>query len=124
VGTLCPGLQVSTSVNPHILWVSVQNRHALHGAYMPFIRQCGLFIPTYDHYSLGDELFIVLDLFGEAEPLPVSAKVVWINPFDVADERIPGVGVKVNSRNVDLVAQKIASYLQGAPQNDYFTYTM
>ena len=52
----------------------------LYAAYMPFIKNGGLFIPTNKSYKLGDEVFMLLNLMDEQEKIPVAGKVVWITP--------------------------------------------
>jgi len=43
---------------------------------MPFIKNGGLFIPTTKRYRIGDELFLLLRLMDESEPIPIVGKVV------------------------------------------------
>ncbi len=63
-----------------ILSLSIKDKSALYAAYMPFIKNGGLFIPTNKQYKLGDEVFMLLTLLDEKEKLPVAATIVWITP--------------------------------------------
>ena len=52
-----------------ILSLTIKDKAALYAAYMPFIRNGGLFIPTNKAYNLGDEVFMLLSLMEETERL-------------------------------------------------------
>jgi len=54
-----------------ILSLTIKDKSALYAAYMPFVKNGGLFIPTNKSYQLGDEVFMLLSLMGEAEKIPV-----------------------------------------------------
>ncbi|HHM06435.1 MAG TPA: pilus assembly protein PilZ, partial [Gammaproteobacteria bacterium] len=43
-----------------ILSVNVKEKNALFEAYMPFVKNGGLFVPTKKKYRLGDEVFVLL----------------------------------------------------------------
>ena len=44
-----------------ILSLTIKDKGALYAAYMPFIKNGGLFIPTNKPYKLGDEVFMLLN---------------------------------------------------------------
>ena len=48
-----------------ILTLTIKDKAVLYAAYMPYIRQGGLFIPTQKQYQLGDEVFLLLNLMDE-----------------------------------------------------------
>jgi len=45
-----------------ILSLAIKDKTVLYAAYMPFVRNGGLFIPTKKEYELGDEVFMLLNL--------------------------------------------------------------
>ena len=53
-----------------ILSLAIKDKAVLYAAYMPFIQNGGLFIPTKKEYELGDEVFMLLNLMDEPEKLP------------------------------------------------------
>src|SRR5262249_28103925 len=57
---------------PGLLTLTIKDKSALYLAYMPFVKNGGLFIPTNSNYRLGDEGFMLLNLMGEDEKLPVA----------------------------------------------------
>ena len=59
-----------------ILSLTIKDKSVLYAAYMPFIKNGGLFIPTNKSYKLGDEVFMLLSLMEEPEKIPVAGKVV------------------------------------------------
>ena len=61
-----------------ILSLVVKDKAALYNAYMPYIRQGGLFVPTPRRYFIGDEVFLLLTLPDSSERLPVAGKVCWV----------------------------------------------
>jgi type IV pilus assembly protein PilZ len=64
---------------PGLLTLTIKDKSALYLAYMPFVKNGGLFIPTNSNYRLGDEVFMLLNLMGEDEKLPVAGRVIWVS---------------------------------------------
>ncbi|HET7395629.1 MAG TPA: PilZ domain-containing protein [Gammaproteobacteria bacterium] len=107
-----------------ILNLAIKDKSALYSAYMPFIKNGGLFIPTNKPYQLGDEVFILLQLMESPERLPVAAKVVWVTPRGGQSRRAAGIGVQFSDQDGGNAQRKIESYLGGALQADRPTHTM
>ena len=61
-----------------ILSLAVKDKAALYSAYMPFVKNGGIFVPTPKRYFLGDEVFLLLTLPDSSERLPVAGKVIWV----------------------------------------------
>ena len=59
-----------------ILSLTIKDRAVLYAAYMPFVRNGGLFVPTNKRYELGEEVFILLALMDEPEKIPINGTVV------------------------------------------------
>ena len=95
----------------------------LYAAYMPFIQNGGLFIPTNKSYNLGDEVFMLLNLMDEPEKIPVAGKVVWITPKGAQGNRAAGIGVQFSAED-DTASKKIETYLAGSIESDRPTHTM
>lgn len=107
-----------------ILSLTIKDKSALYAAYMPFVKNGGLFIPTTKEYALGDEVFMLLTLMDSNEKLPVAGKVVWITPKGAQGNRTTGIGVQFNEQNGGTVRTKIETYLAGALKSDRPTHTM
>lgn len=106
-----------------ILTLTIKEKAVLYAAYMPYIRQGALFIPTQKQYQLGDEVFLLLDLMDEPEKLPVAGKVIWITPRGAQGNRAAGIGVQLNDDD-ETVRTTIESYLVGSLSADRPTHTM
>jgi type IV pilus assembly protein PilZ len=107
-----------------ILSLAIKDKSALYAAYMPFIRNGGLFIPTNKDYQLGDEVFMLLTLMDEKEKLPVAGKVVWVTPKGAQGNRAAGIGVQFSEQDNGQARGKIETYLAGALKSDRQTHTM
>jgi type IV pilus assembly protein PilZ len=78
------------SSKPGLLTLTIKDKSALYLAYMPFVKNGGLFIPTNSNYRLGDEVFMLLNLMGEDEKLPVAGRVIWMTPKGAQGKRTAG----------------------------------
>ena len=63
-----------------ILSLAIKDKASLYTAYMPYLRNGGVFVPTPKRYFLGAEVFVLLTLPESSERLPVAGKVVWVTP--------------------------------------------
>lgn len=106
-----------------ILTLTIKDKAVLYAAYMPFIKDGGLFIPTNKPYQLGDEVFLLLQLLDDAEKLPVAGKVVWLTPAGAQGNKAAGIGVQF-SVDSSLARDRIETHLAGALKADRLTHTM
>lgn len=106
-----------------ILSLTIKDKAVLYAAYMPFIQNGGLFIPTNKSYKLNDEVFMLLNLMDEPEKIPVAGKVVWVTPKGAQGNRAAGIGVQFSEQD-DTAAKKIETYLAGSLDSDRPTHTM
>ena len=77
-----------------ILSLTIKDKAVLYAAYMPFLDNGGIFVPTNKRYSIGDEVFMLLTLMDEPEKIPIAGRVVWITPVGAQGNRQAGVGVQ------------------------------
>ncbi len=113
-----------TGVPPGILTLQIKDKSALYVAYMPFVKNGGLFIPTSKEYRLGDEVFILLSLMESPERLPVAGKVIWVTPRGAQNKRVQGIGVQFSAQDGGATQRKIEALLAGALGADRPTHTM
>jgi type IV pilus assembly protein PilZ len=109
---------------PGLLTLTIKDKSALYLAYMPFIKNGGLFIPTTRDSHLGDEVFLLLTLMDSAERLPVAGKVVWVTPRGAQGKRQQGIGVQFSAQDNGATQKKIETLLAGALGADRATHTM
>ncbi|WP_253481866.1 PilZ domain-containing protein [Natronocella acetinitrilica] len=107
-----------------ILSLTIKDKHALYAAYIPYIKNGGLFVPTSNTYRLGDEVFMLLSLMEDAEKLPVVGKVIWVTPRGSQGNRTAGVGLQFGEKDGAPARSKIETYLAGALESDRPTHTM
>ena len=107
-----------------ILSLTIKDKSALYAAYMPFVKNGGLFIPTPKGYKVGDEVFMLLTLMEESEKIPIAGKIVWITPLGAQGSRASGIGVQFSDQDKGIARNKIETYLAGALKADRPTHTM
>ena len=106
-----------------ILSLSIKDKAVLYAAYMPFLENGGLFIPTNKQYEVGDEVFMLLNLMDEPEKIPVAGKVVWVTPKKAQSNRAAGIGVQFSPHD-DTAHKKIETCLAGLLESDRPTHTL
>ena len=107
-----------------ILSFVIKDKQSLYSAYMPYVKNGGLFIPTNKQYALGDEVFMLLSLMGEEEKIPVAGRVIWITPKGSQGKRTAGIGVQFSDQDQGNTQKKIENYLAGALGGDKPTHTI
>lgn len=106
-----------------ILSLTIRDKAVLYAAYMPYLENGGLFVPTSKEYNLGDEVFMLLTLMDEPEKIPIAGKVVWITPPGAHGNRAAGIGVQFSGED-DIAVGKIENYLAGSLDSVRPTHTM
>lgn len=107
-----------------ILSLSIKDKNALYAAYMPHVKNGGLFVPTTNEYKLGDQVFILLNLMEEPEKIPVVGKVIWITPRGAQGNRTAGIGLQFTDKDGGAARNKIETYLAGTLESDRPTHTL
>lgn len=107
-----------------LLSVAIDDANVLRAAYMPFVVNGGLFVPTSRRHLLGDEVFVLLRLMGEERSIPLAGKVVWITPDGALGGRPAGIGVQFGEHD-DLVRRSIDTCLADHQDDaEAATYTL
>jgi type IV pilus assembly protein PilZ len=78
---------------PSVLSLGIREKAALFAAYMPFLENGGIFVPTNKTYRLGEEIYLILTLLDDPQKYPVAGKVVWITPQGAGNNKTQGIGV-------------------------------
>ncbi|MCB2263782.1 MAG: PilZ domain-containing protein [Candidatus Thiosymbion ectosymbiont of Robbea hypermnestra] len=107
-----------------ILRYAIEDQSTLYAAFMPFIRNGGLFVPTHRRYRIGDEVFLLLRLMDESEPMPIAGKVVWATPAGAEGNPLVGVGIQFDGQDQGAIRRKIEGYLADMPARDRPTHTL
>ncbi|PUA18498.1 PilZ domain-containing protein [Glaciimonas sp. PCH181] len=78
---------------PTVLSLAIKEKSALYAAYMPFLTNGGIFVPTSKAYLVGDEIYLILSLMEDPAKYPIAGKVAWITPSGANNNRAQGIGV-------------------------------
>lgn len=114
---------MSEGTRQGILSLTIKDKAVLYAAYMPFLQNGGLFVPTNKTYRLGDEVFMLLTLMDEPEKIPIAGRVVWITPPGAQGNRQAGIGVQFSEQDAAANA-KIENHLGGALNSERATHTL
>lgn len=106
-----------------ILSLTIKDKAVLYSAYMPFVKNGGLFVPTGRTYEIGDEVFMLLTLMDEPEKIPIAGKVVWVTPRGAQGNRTAGIGVQFSEQDAE-ANRKIEEHLAGMLGSDKPTHTL
>ena len=113
------------SPRPSVLSLNINSKSALYAAYMPLLRNGGIFIPTTRNYALGDEVFMLLSLIDDPAKLPIAGTVVWITPVGAQNNKAQGIGVHFNNDEGGSEAKRrIEGLLGGVMQSGRPTHTI
>ncbi|MCD9028460.1 PilZ domain-containing protein [Luteimonas sp. BDR2-5] len=108
-----------------ILSLAVKDKAALYNAYMSYLKQGGIFVPTPKRYFLGDEVFLLLTLPESSDRLPTAGKVVWVTPAGAQGNRTAGVGVQfADTPEGEALKGRIETLLAGSLTSEKPTHTM
>ncbi len=106
-----------------MLSVQISTRDALYAAYLAFVPDGGIFIPTDTDYLLGTTLSLRLCLPEMTTWWTTSAQVIWITPATAPDQ-VAGIGVQFTGENVAQIRQQIERLLADRLNSDQPTYTL
>ncbi|HOV95595.1 MAG TPA: PilZ domain-containing protein [Thermomonas sp.] len=108
-----------------ILSLAIKDKATLYAAYIPYIKQGGIFVPTTRRYFIGDEVFLLLTLPDSSDRMPVAGKVAWVTPSGAQGNRPAGIGVQfADTAEGESVRSKIETTLAGTLGADQPTQTM
>ena len=110
---------------PSVIQFSIKDLPGLASAYMPFLADGGLFIPTQRDYDLGDSVYVLITLPDDPLRYPVAAKVAWVTPANSTGGRTQGIGVRLARDEKSLILkQKIEDCLSTFVVTDRSSQTL
>lgn len=109
----------------NLMQLNLREKGQIYMAYMPFIKNGGLFIPTTRNFKIGEEVFMLMRLLEDPERLPITAKVVWSTPENVESRKPRGFGFQFSDDDPSRVAKnKIENILAEALTSEKVTFTL
>jgi type IV pilus assembly protein PilZ len=110
---------------PSVLSLAIKEKAALYAAYMPFLNNGGIFVPTTKPYKIGDEIYLILSLMDDPNKYPIAGKVVWITPAGAANNKAQGIGVHFPSdESGERARLRIEEILGAALRSSRATHTL
>lgn len=73
--------------------IEFHTEHDLYIAYMPFLKEGGLFVRTAKPFELGSEVELNVLLPDSLEPSIVTGEVCWLTPLGAQNGTPAGIGV-------------------------------
>lgn len=107
-----------------VISIAIKDKQALYMSYMPFVENGGLFVPTKKEYNLGDEMFLLVKIIDEIEPIHISGKVIWISPAGALGNRPLGVGIQFTGDDARATVVLIENKLGASVSLTRPTHTM
>lgn len=110
---------------PSVLSLPIKEKAALYAAYMPFLANGGIFVPTNKPYKIGDEIYLILTLMDDPTKYPIAGKIAWVTPAGATNNKAQGIGVHFSSDESGLrVKHRIEELLGAALRSSRATHTL
>jgi type IV pilus assembly protein PilZ len=110
---------------PTVLSLAIKEKAALYAAYMPYLKNGGMFVPTQKPYKIGDEIYLILALMDDANKYPIAGKIVWITPAGANHNKAQGIGVHFpDDDSGHRARQRIEEILGAALRSSRATHTL
>jgi type IV pilus assembly protein PilZ len=101
------------TLRPSVISLSIKEKGALYAAYMPFVENGGLFVPTQRPAQLGDDLYVILTLMEDPTKVAIPGKVAWITPAGTTG-RPQGIGIQFSKTEASQQARARIENLLGS----------
>lgn len=109
---------------PSVVSLSYPDQKSLLKAYMPFLKNGGLFLPTSSNHDMNDEIFLLVTLPEGKKPIPVPGTVVWKTPAGAVDSKQQGVGIEFKGREGNSLRNTIEGMVGAKVSSSTPTHTM
>lgn len=120
-----PGANGTPVARPSVLSLPIREKAALYAAYMPFLVNGGIFVPTSKPYKIGDEIYLILTLLDDPTKYPIAGKVAWITPAGANNNKAQGIGVHFAAdESGQRVKLRIEELLGAALRSSRATHTL
>ncbi len=120
-----PGPAAVNVARPSVLSLPIKEKAALYAAYMPFLLNGGIFVPTLKQYKIGDEIYLILTLMDDPTKYPIAGKIAWITPAGANNNKAQGIGVHFSGDESGMrVRQRIEELLGAAIGSSRATHTL
>ena len=109
--------------NGGLIHVNIPDRATLQASYMSFVQGGGLFIPSRENVSLGDEVFVLATLPDQTLKIPLTGKVIWISRKQ-AGIKPQGFAIQLSGERGAYYKVEAEKILAGSMSSDRSNFTM
>jgi type IV pilus assembly protein PilZ len=110
---------------PSVLSLPIKEKAALYAAYMPFLANGGIFVPTNKPYKVGDDIYLILTLMDDPAKYPIAGKIAWVTPAGANNNKAQGIGVHFSAdESGQRVKHRIEELLGAALRSTRATHTL
>ncbi|MBC3915893.1 PilZ domain-containing protein [Undibacterium sp. CY18W] len=118
-------LNIPSPNRPSVLSLAIKEKAALFAAYMPFLKNGGIFVPTNKTYRLGEEIYLILTLLDDPNKYPIAGKVAWITPAGAGNNKSQGIGVHFpDDESGTRIRLRVEELLGAAVRSSRATHTL
>jgi type IV pilus assembly protein PilZ len=109
---------------PSVISLQIKEKGALYAAYLPFVENGGLFVPTQRPAQLGDELYVILSLMDDPTKVAIPGRIAWITPAGTTG-RPQGIGIQFQKTEAsDQARAKIEDLIGAALKSSRPSHTL
>lgn len=87
-----------------------ENTKQLQNAFLPFVSNGGILIPTTEKVELGEKIIVEL-LLPDNHSVRFTGKVIWTTP-DIKHDIQPTIGIEFSEENAGEIRGKVNSYFK------------
>ncbi len=110
---------------PSVLSLNIKEKAALYAAWMPYLKNGGIFVPTGRPYAISDDVYLLLSLMDDSNKFPVAGKVAWVTPQGAHNNKAQGIGVHFAADEGGRAARhRIEEILGAAIKSSRVTHTV
>lgn len=110
---------------PGVFSLVIRSKAALYAAWIPLLRNGGLFLPSVREHRLGEDVIVLLSLLDDPAKVSLQGTIAWINPAHTAGNRPQGIGIQLlDSEQARDFRKKTEGLLAGALQSSRPTHTI
>lgn len=106
-----------------IIHAHIPDKDTLYACYMPFIAGGGLFIPSNQAVSLGEEVFVLATLPDQPQKVPLTGKVIWLS-YQHSGSHVKGFGMQLSGEKGRYYKSEAEKMLTGLKSEGRTSYTM
>lgn len=116
-------MESGKEANRSLYFLYISDTRELGAAYMPAMKNGGLFIPGSSHHALGDRVFLLIRLPDEPSRLAACGTVTWITPAKAQGNLVEGIGVRFDDGE-NRIRGRIERYLADLDREETGLLTM